>query len=63
MSYRQREFDSDGLRPADAGYGCPQPRNLTPRRSRAIKKAIRSHHSRVSSRMKSRRGLGVRKYR
>lgn len=60
---KDRDFDSDGLRPADAGYGKPEPRQMTAGRGRAIKKALRMSRNRVASRQKSRRGLGKRRYR
>lgn len=61
---RDREFgDSEGMRPCDAGYGHPQPRQMDPKKGRRIKRLIRMAHSRVNSRQRSRRGLGRREYR
>lgn len=63
MSYRTRTFESDGLRPADSGYGCPQPRQMAGGRGKRMKKALRKFHNVRASRAKSRRGLGTRSYR
>lgn len=58
-----REFEGNYAKPADSGYGCPQPREMDGGRSKRIKRALRSHRNYTRSRQKSRQGLGKRRYR
>lgn len=58
-----REFEGRYMKPADAGYGCPEPRQMDPRKGKRMRRIVRMMHGRVRSRQKSRKGLGRREYR
>ncbi len=60
---REREFDDNTARPADAGYGTPCPNMMDPKKGRRIKRVLAMARRRVRSRQRSRKGLGRREYR